>query len=123
MIRRPPRSTLFPYTTLFRSVDQRVIDDFAGVIRGDVPGAFYSRFVDIVPVAGNEGLGDEFRAHRAIVPNVTPCLVVETPAAVEKTEDAASAHVLGRHDRGPRIGHRTPLVGSLRLSLGSASLV
>src|SRR5437660_5626485 len=24
MIRRPPRSTLFPYTTLFRSVDGRV---------------------------------------------------------------------------------------------------
>src|SRR5262245_63477472 len=24
MIRRPPRSTLFPYTTLFRSVDQPV---------------------------------------------------------------------------------------------------
>src|SRR3712207_8988445 len=24
MIRRPPRSTLFPYTTLFRSVPQRV---------------------------------------------------------------------------------------------------
>src|SRR2546430_13683975 len=24
MIRRPPRSTLFPYTTLFRSLDQRV---------------------------------------------------------------------------------------------------
>src|SRR3712207_6863385 len=27
MIRRPPRSTLFPYTTLFRS---RVIDGFSG---------------------------------------------------------------------------------------------
>src|SRR2546430_8464137 len=26
MIRRPPRSTLFPYTTLFRSVDERVHD-------------------------------------------------------------------------------------------------
>src|SRR3712207_9082934 len=25
MIRRPPRSTLFPYTTLFRSVDERSI--------------------------------------------------------------------------------------------------
>src|SRR5256885_6654202 len=24
MIRRPPRSTLFPYTTLFRSVDRRI---------------------------------------------------------------------------------------------------
>src|SRR5258708_29411507 len=26
MIRRPPRSTLFPYTTLFRSPDQRVVE-------------------------------------------------------------------------------------------------
>src|SRR5690554_7278274 len=26
MIRRPPRSTLFPYTTLFRSWDARLID-------------------------------------------------------------------------------------------------
>src|SRR3989442_11224998 len=25
MIRRPPRSTLFPYTTLFRSKEQRVV--------------------------------------------------------------------------------------------------
>src|SRR5258708_18291125 len=28
MIRRPPRSTLFPYTTLFRSVFDRAIDVF-----------------------------------------------------------------------------------------------
>src|SRR5260370_19837460 len=27
MIRRPPRSTLFPYTTLFRSVGDRLIGD------------------------------------------------------------------------------------------------
>src|SRR3989442_5428353 len=27
MIRRPPRSTLFPYTTLFRSLDGQRIDD------------------------------------------------------------------------------------------------
>src|SRR3712207_8828756 len=27
MIRRPPRSTLFPYTTLFRSLPQRVVVD------------------------------------------------------------------------------------------------
>src|SRR5687768_18170662 len=31
MIRRPPRSTLFPYTTLFRSADFRGFRDF-GVI-------------------------------------------------------------------------------------------
>src|SRR4051794_41720362 len=29
MIRRPPRSTLFPYTTLFRSADPRPQDDRA----------------------------------------------------------------------------------------------
>src|SRR3712207_7595458 len=33
MIRRPPRSTLFPYTTLFRSALLR----FSGVLRLDVP--------------------------------------------------------------------------------------
>src|SRR2546426_3930091 len=26
MIRRPPRSTLFPYTTLFRSLDEKDVD-------------------------------------------------------------------------------------------------
>src|SRR3712207_8723437 len=31
MIRRPPRSTLFPYTTLFRSAqDRRVADELGG---------------------------------------------------------------------------------------------
>src|SRR5690242_21397941 len=40
MIRRPPRSTLFPYTTLFRSVHPAAarpgadIDDAAGHLRG-----------------------------------------------------------------------------------------
>src|SRR5256885_16977884 len=31
MIRRPPRSTLFPYTTLSRSLDYRMVADVAGV--------------------------------------------------------------------------------------------
>src|SRR2546427_7581737 len=30
MIRRPPRSTLFPYTTLFRSVDELLGPGFVG---------------------------------------------------------------------------------------------
>src|SRR2546430_7731722 len=36
MIRRPPRSTLFPYTTLFRSIDAAV-----GAIRQVGPGTVY----------------------------------------------------------------------------------
>src|SRR3712207_7907004 len=39
MIRRPPRSTLFPYTTLFRSVaryGQKQLKEFT-ITRGDIP--------------------------------------------------------------------------------------
>src|SRR3712207_8843892 len=36
MIRRPPRSTLFPYTTLFRSV-QRALDELEGVEQAGEP--------------------------------------------------------------------------------------
>src|SRR5256885_11555559 len=53
MIRRPPRSTLFPYTTLFRSpgltnattgVANAALDSIPMVvISGDVPSHFYGR--------------------------------------------------------------------------------
>ena len=36
MIRRPPRSTLFPYTTLFRSVSQEDHDDDVDTLEKDV---------------------------------------------------------------------------------------
>src|SRR3712207_7241612 len=36
MIRRPPRSTLFPYTTLFRSLPEQVV--VVGVVPGQPPG-------------------------------------------------------------------------------------
>src|SRR3712207_7797584 len=35
MIRRPPRSTLFPYTTLFRSIDADAFLEAAGLIEGE----------------------------------------------------------------------------------------
>src|SRR5688572_31024103 len=38
MIRRPPRSTLFPYTTLFRSIYSQNTLDFAATV-GTVDGA------------------------------------------------------------------------------------
>src|SRR3712207_7130765 len=41
MIRRPPRSTLFPYTTLFRSAEQRLQGE-GGIAQPAVP---------VVPVA------------------------------------------------------------------------
>src|SRR3712207_9199499 len=35
MIRRPPRSTLFPYTTLFRSLLRSKVQDIAVIIQSD----------------------------------------------------------------------------------------
>src|SRR5260370_23428336 len=35
MIRRPPRSTLFPYTTLFRSEPDDALDDGVGSLLGE----------------------------------------------------------------------------------------
>src|SRR5256884_1829617 len=57
MIRRPPRSTLFPYTTLFRSVPQNRTESHVGLVliteifhpgidfllAGGVPGHFAAR--------------------------------------------------------------------------------
>src|SRR3712207_8246183 len=51
MIRRPPRSTLFPYTTLFRSVPQRVEDCLVGD-----------------PVAPAAGAGEALRAREDRAP-------------------------------------------------------
>src|SRR5258707_5883492 len=44
MIRRPPRSTLFPYTTLFRSVDAEVVVQRGMQLgMGDRPGHRFAR--------------------------------------------------------------------------------
>src|SRR3712207_7498685 len=44
MIRRPPRSTLFPYTTLFRSLDLMVREEAGALIAGlPSPGLPHSR--------------------------------------------------------------------------------
>src|SRR2546429_9008710 len=46
MIRRPPRSTLFPYTTLFRSlIASTQIRDFFGLKMDHVPGDFFHRMM------------------------------------------------------------------------------
>src|SRR3712207_8172714 len=57
MIRRPPRSTLFPYTTLFRSLprargDSRVVDAAAGAHQG----LHRAAEVERLPVAAHHGV-------------------------------------------------------------------
>src|SRR3712207_8343351 len=49
MIRRPPRSTLFPYTTLFRSCR---VEDAHALVREDDVGALIKRALYEEPLAG-----------------------------------------------------------------------
>src|SRR2546421_5307627 len=58
MIRRPPRSTLFPYTTLFRSLALLA----PGVINN--PGAFTNTNGAGLSVNGNRGRSNNFQIDR-----------------------------------------------------------
>src|SRR2546430_17409086 len=58
MIRRPPRSTLFPYTTLFRSNGWRQIDELR-----DPPAEVAHRVVTSVWVFIDVGLNGHIRLH------------------------------------------------------------
>src|SRR5690242_21588359 len=48
MLRRPPRSTLFPYTTLFRSISEEDASEFG------VPEAIGPRFFLVDPLDGTK---------------------------------------------------------------------
>src|SRR5256885_15453382 len=52
MIRRPPRSTLFPYTTLFRSVVKRIWTPSWTIFSGGVCFLFLAAFSWVIDVKG-----------------------------------------------------------------------
>src|SRR2546430_12972724 len=56
MIRRPPRSTLFPYTTLFRSSGYYVKDE-TRTLRGKWTANFGNRFANEI-IVGRTTIGD-----------------------------------------------------------------
>src|SRR5256885_13723082 len=97
MIRRPPRSTLFPYTTLFRSVE---------AVRP-------AQVLAVLVVDEVAGIGDR-RLHRRPVPGELP-LVLGARAPVEP-----------QHEVAPRVVHdASDVVGADRKStrLNSSHLV
>src|SRR5256885_5733515 len=62
MIRRPPRSTLFPYTTLFRSTDRR---EFLGTIAALSAGAALR--IDDSPAPASDAWLDQLKGkHRQL---------------------------------------------------------
>src|SRR2546430_10049239 len=67
MIRRPPRSTLFPYTTLFRShVDDHVLEEASAELGGDTRHVHHGLGIVAVHMEDRrlDGLGDVGRIGR-----------------------------------------------------------
>src|SRR3712207_9405055 len=62
MIRRPPRSTLFPYTTLFRSLDAQLGD---AVVDGLRHAAVLGDLLDVRPGAAGQVVGQLLHVRRA----------------------------------------------------------
>src|SRR3712207_8433608 len=61
MIRRPPRSTLFPYTTLFRSKPKLVFFfDEAHLLFSDAPQALVDKVEQVVRLIRSKGVGVYF---------------------------------------------------------------
>src|SRR2546427_1501868 len=68
MIRRPPRSTLFPYTTLFRSVAHALDDPPAAELDERLRSPAHAD----APAAGLNDAGDLHRASSEAVSRTTP---------------------------------------------------
>src|SRR2546422_9335460 len=102
MIRRPPRSTLFPYTTLFRSHFRRGRDDLgAARERADLRAAG-----ELEEVMVDVGLGERGAAHqRAVV------LENHGPLVAQRARAAPC----------PRAWCRPPRSGNTRCGCRSAS--
>src|SRR5256885_4294981 len=82
MIRRPPRSTLFPYTTLFRSRMVRPIFVFCAVL--------FSRHIREVTAANARRIGTRSEEHTSELQS--PCNLVCRLLLEKKKKDIAAEH-------------------------------
>src|SRR3712207_9301587 len=96
MIRRPPRSTLFPYTTLFRSlvVGEGVLE---AVGLDLAPGADLLRLAGGAALLGEERLGVGLGAQRLLLPR----LGVGLGADPQQPGDALAAEAVTHAGRRP----------------------
>src|SRR2546422_8014264 len=78
MIRRPPRSSLFPYTTLFRSLLERGAEREGGVLDGVVG-------VDVQVALGLDG-----EVEQAVPAELVEHVVVEADRSEEHTSELQS---------------------------------
>src|SRR3712207_5177946 len=109
MIRRPPRSTLFPYTTLFRSKDKRLVNwdpklltaiSDLEVQQVEVKGhLWHIRY----PIEGERDLS-------ITVATTRPETMLGEVAVAVHPDDERYRDLVGRHAILPLVGRRLPIV-------------
>src|SRR2546427_3569519 len=80
MIRRPPRSTLFPYTTLFRSADGKSLADYvhrAGRLAPAQVGRLVRQLADALGAAHQAGRSEEHTSELQSQSNLVCRLLLE----------------------------------------------
>src|SRR3712207_8077144 len=82
MIRRPPRSSLFPYTTLFRSHARRDLQPGAGLVIH--PSQLHGRAAEDLAVLGDEGQAAQETCFAAAPERLALAGEREHPAVVDR---------------------------------------
>src|SRR2546427_7655430 len=102
MIRRPPRSTLFPYTTLFRSRGDRAGDDrdAVSVALGRVSAGLRHRgLAACIPPPDSGGGGRARQLDRKSTRlNSSHSQISYAVFCLKKKKDVANGHALSRQD-------------------------
>src|SRR5256885_10757030 len=86
MIRRPPRSTLFPYTTLFRSTEHDA------AVRLDMLEPLAERIAALGWHVQLHWLASQIEAHAALLQRLPCTLVFDHMARLADSADSAGVH-------------------------------
>src|SRR2546427_1621610 len=124
MIRRPPRSTLFPYTTLFRSMYTRLVDALAMLLDGRRRSAARAQALGIVDeVAPADALSHALGVARRLVIGEfggtlwSPLADASTLAFPNVERDAEITRLLAHHAAVPRAAPAAAILEVVRVGL------
>src|SRR3712207_6964993 len=99
MIRRPPRSTLFPYTTLFRSIDRLLAE--VGVLEPDtvvhLDRTLAHREIDFVRISEEREAGSLFLDRKSTRLNSSHANISYAVFCLKKKKKKRSIHILFSH--------------------------
>src|SRR3989454_2597218 len=97
MIRRPPRSTLFPYTTLFRSLESRrseigIQDAGRESLKAGAGRPSYTEVQDLAPTAKRTSRSEEHTSELQSPCNLVCRLLLEKKKNIESPEITTPAN-------------------------------